>query len=289
MRLELFQNFIAVVEHGTITAAAREINIAQPALSAQLRTLEEELGVLLLKRDTRNVELTEAGRMLYSRGKELCRIESDLRQELQDHALGMSSAFRIGISDTLPPAFVNRLLAHRTLNSIRFSIYNSCTADLWLMLRDGAIELGIAEGSLPSGLQMLLSVPESLSVVYSANRARFSKLKESCSIADLHSVPLCLSRRTENIFRQLCSEEGFVPNVRCVSDTLQCLQFLAEQGLAVAVLYRSETDELPGQLRCQPLTVPEHLASQRVFAVRKGTKLSSNCEMLLKCACQMYG
>ena len=61
MRLEALKNFITVVECGTITEAARKICIAQPALSNQIRGLEEELGVPLFAKSGRGVALTRSG------------------------------------------------------------------------------------------------------------------------------------------------------------------------------------------------------------------------------------
>ena len=71
MRLEALKNFITVVECGTITEAARKICIAQPALSNQIRGLEEELGVQLFHRTPRSMELTEAGRILYRHSRSI--------------------------------------------------------------------------------------------------------------------------------------------------------------------------------------------------------------------------
>jgi DNA-binding transcriptional LysR family regulator len=64
MELRQIEHFLAVVRHGSFTAAAQEIHIVQSALSASVRKLEAELGVPLFERTTRRVMLTEAGRAL---------------------------------------------------------------------------------------------------------------------------------------------------------------------------------------------------------------------------------
>src|SRR5699024_5079210 len=63
-------SFLAVVEHGTFTAAARSTNRAQPRISAHVASLERHLGAVLLERGPRNVRLTSAGEALlpYARG-----------------------------------------------------------------------------------------------------------------------------------------------------------------------------------------------------------------------------
>lgn len=65
--------FLKVAETLNFTVAARELYISQPALSKQIKLLEEELGIKLFKRDTRQVELTEGGKILYREWVELVR------------------------------------------------------------------------------------------------------------------------------------------------------------------------------------------------------------------------
>ena len=75
--LRQIQAFLAVTEQGTFTKAAERLNMAQPALSQLVRDLERELGIRVLDRTTRRVELTDAGRDFLSR----CRRLIDERDE----------------------------------------------------------------------------------------------------------------------------------------------------------------------------------------------------------------
>ncbi|WP_338125182.1 LysR family transcriptional regulator [Paenibacillus dendritiformis] len=65
MDVRQLRYFIAIAEERTITAAARRLHIAQPPLSQQLKALERELGVQLICRGRKGLELTEAGQALY--------------------------------------------------------------------------------------------------------------------------------------------------------------------------------------------------------------------------------
>ncbi len=84
MKLHQLQALVAVVDQGSIRAAARDMHLTQAALSKSLRQLEEEAGVALLVRQSRGVLLTEAGQRLHTRAKlvmrQLALAEDDLRQ-----------------------------------------------------------------------------------------------------------------------------------------------------------------------------------------------------------------
>ena len=71
MDIENYRNFLAIIEAGSITGAAEIVHIAQPALSKQLRALEQFYGtkLLLTARGTRQIILTDAGRIVYQKAK----------------------------------------------------------------------------------------------------------------------------------------------------------------------------------------------------------------------------
>lgn len=74
MDFEFYRNFITVAEAGNLTAAARKLAVAQPALSAQLKILEEHYGTPLIKtkRGQRQLQLTEAGEAFGKCPQALC-------------------------------------------------------------------------------------------------------------------------------------------------------------------------------------------------------------------------
>jgi DNA-binding transcriptional LysR family regulator len=84
MELRQLRYFAAVAHHHSFTRAARELHVAQPALSQQIRRLEQELGVELLRRTTRSVELSEAGTLALARATRALAEVDALRSEAEE-------------------------------------------------------------------------------------------------------------------------------------------------------------------------------------------------------------
>jgi LysR family transcriptional regulator, regulator of abg operon len=85
VRLTQIRDFVTVVECGSMRAAARRLGVSQPAVTKSVRSLEDELHVQLLGRNTRGVTLTESGRAFYPRARAA---HTELRKAEQEVALG---------------------------------------------------------------------------------------------------------------------------------------------------------------------------------------------------------
>lgn len=87
MDLKQLSYFVAVIQEGTISGAARKLHLTQPPLSAQMKLLEEEAGCLLFERGSRHVQLTAAGQMLYGRAVKMLELADITARELKDYRM----------------------------------------------------------------------------------------------------------------------------------------------------------------------------------------------------------
>ena len=94
------RSFVAVAEERNFTRAAERLHLAQPALSAQIRKLEQRMGVQLLERTTRKVDLTPAGEALLERARLLLEGVEAAVQQAQDTAAGRTGRLRVGLAAT---------------------------------------------------------------------------------------------------------------------------------------------------------------------------------------------
>lgn len=102
--------FWTVARLGSVRAASRELNLSQPALSTQIRQLEESLGERLFEREGRGLRLTEAGRLAYRYADEIFTLGREFQSELQGRPTGRPLQLVVGVSDVLPKLMVHRLL-----------------------------------------------------------------------------------------------------------------------------------------------------------------------------------
>lgn len=84
MELRQLECFSAVVEEGSISAAARKLHMSQPPLSLRMHQLEEECGVTLFVRGARQITLTEAGTLLYRYAKEILELSLAAGADLEN-------------------------------------------------------------------------------------------------------------------------------------------------------------------------------------------------------------
>ena len=102
--------FWMVAREGTILRAAEKLHIGQPAISTQLRSLEESLGQKLFQKSGRTLQLTETGKTVYRYADEIFSLGRELVDTLKGHPVGKPVRFVVGVVDAMPKLMARRLL-----------------------------------------------------------------------------------------------------------------------------------------------------------------------------------
>jgi LysR family transcriptional activator of nhaA len=102
--------FWVVASRGSIVKAGRELRLAHPTISGQIRRLEESLGEKLFSRRGRQLELTEAGRVAFRYAEEIFSLGREFVDTLKGRASGRPLRLVVGAADVLPPSLVRRFL-----------------------------------------------------------------------------------------------------------------------------------------------------------------------------------
>lgn len=152
--------------------AAQACHVSQPAMSTQIKQLEEQLGIRLLERNQRMVLVTPAGEEIVRRAHQVLNGANDLVDAAQSLTLPMSGTLRLGVIPTIAPYFLPRVLpkVRDLYPHLRLLLYEEKTDVLVRLLNDGKLDLallalGVELGTLETMAlfedRFLLAVPES--------------------------------------------------------------------------------------------------------------------------------
>jgi LysR family transcriptional regulator, transcriptional activator of nhaA len=142
--------FWVVAKEGTIASACKELNLAQPTISAQLRSLERSLGEKLFTRVGRNLALTETGRVVYRYADEIFSLGRDLLDTVQGRPTGRPLRFSVGVADVLPKLVAYRLLepALRLPEHIRLVCHDGSPSELLGKLAIHELDLVLSDSPI---------------------------------------------------------------------------------------------------------------------------------------------
>ena len=160
-KLSLYRSFSAVARCGSISAAAKELFVSQPAVSADISELEKELGVKLFFRTNRGVTLTGEGRMLAGYVGQALRFLETGEDALRELGGLRQGHLRIGASDMTLRFYLLDYIASfcRQYPAIRLSVTNHPTPQTIDALRDGKIDFGVVSEPLAGDTDDLVLVP----------------------------------------------------------------------------------------------------------------------------------
>jgi DNA-binding transcriptional LysR family regulator len=149
MRLSQIRDFVAVVESGSLRAAARAVGVSQPAITKSIRQLEEEMHVALLQRNARGAAVTPAGKAFLARAKI---VQAELRRaqdDLQSFRGGAEGAVAFGIAPQTCMVLVPDALQQfrRRFPTARVRVVEGVPSGLLPQLRDGTLDFIVGMGS----------------------------------------------------------------------------------------------------------------------------------------------
>jgi len=160
MDLRQLRYFVTVARERNFTRAAEQLHIAQPPLSRQIQLLEEELGVGLLSRDSRPIQLTEAGRLFYEQALQVLGRVEQLKRATQQIGRGERSVLSIGLVPSVLygglPWLVRRL--RKELPDMEFQFIEMMSLQQMEALRNGRIDVGFGriEANFPDITRVVL-------------------------------------------------------------------------------------------------------------------------------------
>lgn len=237
--------FVAVAHELHVGRAAETLGMTQPALTQQLRVLEAEIGVPLVRRVGRGIALTEAGSALLPEARAALEQEAHAIAIAQRVGRGEARSLNVGYVSTamLEPALSQLLFRFRTeVPDVELHLEEAVVADQLNGLQKQRLDLAIVRepvGTLPRGIgsrpfqngRLLAAVPSELAI-------RFGK---AISPADLAGFPFIVLRDPDGLglghsVWSLCKQAGFTPRISMqVTDVIGAMGLVAS-GFGVSLV-----------------------------------------------------
>jgi len=248
MELRQLRTFEAVARHRSFTRASEELMVAQPAVSQQLRRLERELGVDLLRRTSRHVALTEPGEVLLAGARRVLAEAASVVDELQALRGLRSGRVAVGAMPPMPRLDVPSLIAafHALHPAIGVRLDEDTAANALAMLRRGELDLSFAFLSpeeAGADLAGVLLLEEEL-VVAVAHDHRLAKRRrlQPAALRDETLVAFKSGSALRAAGDAALAAAGVAPRIAFESNELLTVRAIAALGLAVAILPRGFVD-----------------------------------------------
>jgi DNA-binding transcriptional LysR family regulator len=271
MDLRQLNTFLQVAELGSLSRAADRLRIAQPALSRQIRLLEEELKVPLFTRHGRGMELTGPGEALRARAAAILRQVEETRAELIEEAGAVRGRVVFGLPPTVGAVVATRLVErfHATYPEVRLRVVQAFSGYLLDWLQGGEVDVAVVyAGATASGVRTSPLLVETLVLV--TEPGRDLPLHHAIPFAEVAKERLILPGPQHGLRRLIEAEAGrlgLALDVAVEADDLAMLKALAGKGLGATILPQAAVHEevAEGRLRAAPIIDP-HLSRKLVVA-----------------------
>jgi len=274
MDLKQLEYFVRVAELGSFTRASAVLEIAQPALSRQVRLLEVELRLNLLTRNGRGVTPTEAGKLLLEHGRGILHQVARTREELGRVHGALAGRVSLG----LPPSIAKALTVPLTrefrkrLPSAALSVSEGLSISMQEGLLTGRLDIALLYNpTLSPELDIAPLMEEELFLIaHRSSKARSKEVGTARTLAEVAKLPLVIPTRP-NAIRMLVemqmAEIGCRPNIALEIDGIGAILDLVADGAGHAVLPRHSlrTSDQPQAFAVHPIVRPS-LRSKLVIA-----------------------
>lgn len=248
MKLSQLKYFLAVAEEGRITSAAAKLHMSQPPLSQQLKQLEDTLGVRLFDRSGKGVELTAAGRLLYSRGSQILELVEHVDNELKDFAHGTLGTVHIGVISSAVSLLLNFGLPEFCAANPRvsYNVMENDTFSVLDMLDRAVIEVAFVRTPFSSNGYNVFPILSEPVVALAGSNYPFQHQRpargEVLSLEELEGEKLVLLQNYENTVMTACRRQGVEPSVICRCSNAITALMCTRAGIGIMVTPQNMLD-----------------------------------------------
>ncbi|SHO57406.1 HTH-type transcriptional regulator CynR [Vibrio quintilis] len=275
MELKQLQYFVAVVEQGSISGAARQLSLAQPAISASIKKLESELKLPLFHRRERGVSLTSEGQAFLQHARQILNQANDAKLLMQAFEGLDHGEVQVGVPSMLGSYFLPPLLMafKHQYPGLSVNIVDSGTRSIRQALLNGELELGVvASNDVLPELDSERLLEEEMVVCMAEDHPLAEK--ETIQYSDFLSCELVLFRKGyyhHSLIETISRQEQIQPKIAFTTNLLPLTKAIIRQGYAICPMWKIAVQQ-DDHIVTRPFT--ESFVIELSLAWRKDTYLS---------------
>ena len=284
MDFEFYRNFITVAETGNLTTASKKLALAQPALSAQIKTLEHYYGAKLIQtaRGKRQLTLTEAGEAFLGKARQICRTEETILLDMQSFNKKASGTLRFSVSPAKSTFFINTYLRPfaAAYPEICFQFREEAVSAQTRHIAENSSAFANAPLPSPQLFAAHKTQKEYFYAVYSPQANCGLDPQQPLTPKQLQNIPVCCNFGCYSLLRKACLKHGFMPKIRFIATTNTAALAFVQDGSGIAIVSAGGRDDFPQGLLQQQLADDELYFEQTLFWSKKD-RLSATAQLFL--------
>ena len=284
VELRQLEYFCMVCRENSVTRAADRLHVSQPSVTIGIRKLEEELGVRLLDRSTKQIALTVEGRILLQRAEGILGQVSDAVAEMHDLRIFQKGAIRVGITAIMGAGLFPSVFSkfHRDYPHVQITVVEEGSLSIRKRLENGDLDLGImiTTNNLTAALECVRIITGRIMVCLPPGHPLgelaaipFDELKDQQFIMFREDT---YSRR---IILEECAKYRFTPRIVVTSSQIGTVLEMVRQGVGISFFIEENIRNQTGFL-IRPLAKPLFLDTGLVW--NRERYLSKACKAFIE-------
>lgn len=283
MELRVLHSFLTLVREKSITGAANALHLSQPALSKQLKQLEDELGVVLFLRGNREIELTDEGRYLANRGQEILELVDKTLNNLSSEE-SVTGTITIGGGETEAMSIIGKAVKKMKQQhpDVTIHLYSGNGDAVSEMLDNGLLDFGLVIDPVEKQRYDYLKLNEINQWGLMVREDHPLAKQQQITADDLQDIPLLIPDQTlvDNRIAEWAGKSLAHYQLVGTYNLLYNASLMVKEGLASALCIDGIINTSGSTLAFIPLEPP--LISQLNIIWRKDHLLSKAAAVFLK-------
>lgn len=279
MNITHLEYFLEVVRQGSFSKAATSLHVTQPSISKMIQSLEDELGVTLVLRNAKPLELTDAGKIVLEQAQQIVARFQNITMELDDIIHLKKGKVRIGLphisGSTVLPCILGEF--NQKYPHIQIQLFECGSKKIQLGVLEGALDVGIvcSPPAKPEPFEMVALMKDPLRVI--VHPTHLLAKKPSIHFSELANEAFVMYSEDFSLYdciQNRCKSEGFQPKIICETAQREFMTQMVSATLGIALLPSAICNALdPNDIVALPIEDPQ-IYLQLMLIWRKDRYLS---------------